>query len=331
VKRRQFITLLGGAAAASSFLWPLAARAQNAGKVRRIGFVAGGKSSLIPMFYGAFLEGMRSLGYAEGRNIAVEWRFAEGREERYAEFGAELVRMKVDVIVLATPAAVPAIARATSVIPIVMAYSTDPVGNGFVASLARPGGNITGLASSIDDATSKQLEMLVSVVPNISRVAYLAHAGNSGRTPIAQATQLAAGKLGLTVVPIWAGTAQEVEDAFNGAAKERLQAFVVSPDAFFFSYVDEIAQLALAARLPTMFAQREYVAAGGLMSYGENLRDFFQRSASVVDRIFKGAKPSEIPIEQPIYFKLVINRDTADALGIAITPALRILADEVIE
>ena len=328
--RRKFITLLVGAAA-PSILRPLQAGAQDAGKVWRIGFVAGGKSSLIPMFYGAFLEGMRSLGYAEGRNFTVEWRFAEGKDERYAEFGAELARMKVDVIVLATPAAVPAIRKVANSIPIVLGSSTDPVGNGYVASLARPGGNITGLASSADEASSKQLELLASVVPNISRVAHLAHSGASNRAPMAEETRRAAEKLGMTIVPVSVGTAQEIEDAFKRSAKERIEGFVISPDAFFFSYMEDIVQMALDARLPTMFAQREYVVAGGLMSYGENLRDFFRRVAYFVDRIFKGAKPAELPIEQPTYFKLVINRKTADALGIVITPALRILADEVIE
>jgi ABC-type uncharacterized transport system substrate-binding protein len=330
MKRREFITLIGGAAA-PSFLRPLQAGAQNADKVWRIGFVAGGRSSLIPMFYGAFLEGMRSLGYAEGRNFTVEWRFADRKDERYAEFGAELARMKVDVIVLATPAAVPAIRQVTNSIPIVLGYSTDPVGNGYVASLARPGGNITGLASSAEEASSKQLELLASVVPNISRVAYLAHSGAPSRATITEETQRAAEKLGMTIVPVSAGSAEEVEDAFKKSAKERIEGFVISPDAFFFSYMEDIAQWALDARLPTMFAQREYVVAGGLMSYGENLRDFFRRAAYFVDRIFKGAKPAELPIEQPTYFKLVINHKTADALGVVITPSLRILADELID
>jgi putative ABC transport system substrate-binding protein len=330
VKRRQFIVLLGGAAAPSMF-WPPAAGAQAAGKIWRVGFVAGGTSSLVPAFYGAFLEGMRSLGYVEGRNVAVEWRFAEGKDERYAEFGAELVRMKVDVIVLATPAAIPAIRRATGTIPIVMGYSTDPVGNGFVASMARPGGNITGLASSADEVTSKQLEMLASVVPGATRVAYLARSAARGGTAVAEAAQVEGGKLGITIVPVSAGTAQEIEDAFAGSARAGVQAMVVSPEAFFFDHMERIAQLALAARLPTMFGQRQYVDAGGLMSYGENLTDFFRRAAFFVDRILKGAKPAELPIEQSTYFKLVINRRTADVLGIAITPALRVLADEVIE
>jgi putative ABC transport system substrate-binding protein len=274
---------------------------------------------------------MRSLGYAAGRNIAIEWRFAEGKDERYAEFGAELVRRKVDVIVLATPAAIPAVRQATGTIPIVMGYSTDPVGNGFVASMARPGGNITGLASSADEVTSKQLEMLASVVPGATRVAYLARSATRAGRAATETARVEAGKLGIAIAPLTAGAAQEIEDAFAGSARAGVQAMVVSPEAFFFDYMDRIAQWALEARLPTMFGQRQYVDAGGLMSYGENLTDFFRRAAFFVDRIFKGAKPAELPIEQSTYFKLVINRKTADALGIAITPSLRVLADEVIE
>ena len=240
--------------------------------------------------------------------------------------------MNVDVIVLATPAAVPAMRQATSTIPIVMGYSTDPVGNGFVASLARPGGNVTGLASSADDTSPKQLELLASVVPGMSRVGYLGNPGNSQSCcPCCRTRRAAASKLGITLVPVLAATRREIDDAFKNLAKERVQAMVVSSDAVFFTYMEKIAQLALDHRLPTMFVQREYVVAGGLMSYGENLKDFFARAAFFVDKIFKGAKPADLPIEQPTYFKLVINRKTADALGIAITPGLYVLADEIIE
>ena len=250
---------------------------------------------------------------------------------RFAQFGAELARMNVDVIVLATPAAVQAMRQATSTIPIVMGYSTDPVGNGFVASLARPGGNVTGLASSADDTSPKQLELLASVVPGVSRVGYLGNPDNPNRLPVLQNTQIAASKLGITLVPVLAGDSPGIDDAFKALAKERVQAMMTSSDAAFFIYMDKIARLALEHRLPTMFVQREYVVAGGLMSYGENIRDFFTRAAVFVDKIFKGAKPADLPIEQPTYFKLVINRKTADALGIAITPGLYVLADEIIE
>jgi putative ABC transport system substrate-binding protein len=330
MKRRTFIALIGGAMA-PALLRPRQARAQAIRKVWRIGFVAGGTASLIPTLYNGFVLGLRAFGWVEGRNIAITWRFAEGRYERFAEFAAELVRMNVDVIVLATPAAVLAVRQATSTIPIIMGYSTDPVGNGFVASLARPGGNVTGLASSTDDTAPKRLDLLTNVVPNVSRVGYLGNPGTPSHAPVLRNVQAAAASAGLTVVPVLASTPQDVDQAFKALAQADVQALIVSGDAFFFTSMDRIAQYALAYRLPTMFTQREYVVAGGLMSYGENLRDFFGRAAAYVDKIFKGAKPADLPIEQPTYFKWVINRKTADALGIAITPKVEVLADEIIE
>jgi putative ABC transport system substrate-binding protein len=327
MKRREFITLLGGAAAA----WPIGARAQQAGKVWRIGYVAGVSRSAASGSYAAFVQGMRELGYVEGKNFVIEWRSVEGRYERFPEIAAELMRLKVDIFVTGVTAALPALQRATTTIPIVMAYSTDPVGNGLVASLVHPGGNITGLAGSSDDSSPKQLELLTTIVPNVSRIGLLGNPDTETYSSVLNNAQDAARKVGLSLVPIEARNSREIEDAFAAFAKERVPAVMVAVDAVFFGQRWRIAELALANRLATMFALREYAEAGGLMSYGENIADFFRRAASFVDKIFKGANPGDLPVEQPTKFNLVINRKTADALGVTIPPQLYIFADEVIE
>jgi putative tryptophan/tyrosine transport system substrate-binding protein len=221
--------------------------------------------------------------------------------------------------------------RGITTIPIVMAYSADPVGNGLVASFMRPGGNMTGLAGSSDDTAPKQLELLATIVPNISRIGLPGNPNNTVYPPVLKSAQDAARNAALSVVPIEARDPQEIEKGFAALVKERVPAVVVAGDAIFFGQRWRIAELALANRLPTMFSQREYAEAGGLMSYGENLADFFRRAAAFVDKIFKGAKAGELPIEQPTRFNLVINRNTADALGVTIPPQLYIFADEVIE
>jgi putative ABC transport system substrate-binding protein len=326
MRRRTFITLLGGAAA-----WPLAARAQQAGKVWRIGFLSAVSRESSFRSYAALQQGMRELGYVEGKDFVIEWRSVEGKYERFPEIVGELVRLKLDVIVTGVTAALPALQRATSTIPIVMAYSTDPVGNGLVASLVRPGGNITGLAGSSDDSSPKQLELLATIVPNVSRVGLLGNPNTETYSSVLNNAQDAARKVGLSLVPIEARNPREIEDAFAAFAKERVPAVMVAVDAVFFGQRWRIAELALANHLATMFALREYAEAGGLMSYGENIADFFRRAASFVDKIFKGAKPGDLPIEQPTKFNLVINRKTADALGVTIPPQRYIFADEVIE
>ena len=330
MKRREFITLLGVAVAA----WPLAARAQQPGTFRRIGFLYGS----IPLtqlasedLSRAFIQGMLELGYLEGKDFVVEWRSAAGQYERLADLAAELARLKVDVIVTGSAAAVRPAQQATTTIPIVMAYSTDPVGNGFVASLARPGGNTTGLAGSSDNSAPKQLELLTTVMPRLSRVAILTNPHNPNSAAVIKSAQSAAEKVGLVVVPVEARSLEEIEDAFAAIAKQSIAAVVVGLDAEFFVHRQQLARLALDNRLASMFPVRDYAAAGGLMSYGESLQDFYHRAASFVDKIFKGAKPSDLPIEQPTRFKLVINRKTADALGLTIPPQLYIFADEVIE
>ena len=328
MRRREFLTFLGGAAAASSVLWPRAARAQQGGKLWRVGIIAGGVRT---PSYDGFLQGMREHGYVTGRDYFADWRFAEGRFSRMTGFAEEFVRLKADVIFVGTAAAVDPVRQVTRTIPIVMGYSTDPVGYGLVASMARPGGNVTGLASSADDASSKQLDMLTATVPNLSRVGVLHNPDNSNYASALKSTQIAAQQAGLTLVPVDASDLQQIDDAFAAFARERVQAVKVSPDALFFRRPERLAELALQYRLPTIFSQNEYVAAGGLMSYGENLKEFYRRAAGFVDKIFKGARPADLPIEQPTRLNLVINRKTADALGLTIPPNVYALADEVIE
>jgi putative ABC transport system substrate-binding protein len=329
LRRREFLTLLGGVAAA----WPLAARAQQPPKVWRIGLLQGASRSASSGLYAAFVQGMRDLGYTEGKDFVIEWRSVEGRYEQIPEVTAEFVRAKVDVIVTALSAALPTLKQAITTIPIVMATSTDPVGNGLVASLVHPGGNMTGLAGSSDDSSPKQLELLATVVPNVSRIGLLGNPNSTTYHPVLKSAQDAAQKkASLSLVPIEVRSPQEIENAFAAAVgKERVQAVMAAGDAVLFQQRQQIAELALRNHLPSMFPQREYAAAGGLMSYGENLADFFRRAASYVDKIFKGAKPGELPIEQPTRFHLVINRKTADALGVTIPAHLYIFADEVIE
>jgi putative tryptophan/tyrosine transport system substrate-binding protein len=331
IRRRAFIMLLGGAAIAPSLLWPFAARAQQAGKVWRIGFLSGTSREAISGLYDAFVQGMRELGYVEGKDYIIEWRSAEGKYEQIPDIAAEFARLKVDVIVTALSAALPTLKQSITTIPIVMAASADPVGTGLVASLVHPGGNITGLAGSSDDSSPKQLELLASIVPNVSRIGFLGNPNGTVYSPVLKGAQDAARKAGLSLVPIDARNPQEIENAFIAFTRERVPAVMMAGDAVFFGQRWRIAELALAHRIATMAPQREYAAAGGLMSYGENLADFLRRSASYVDKIFKGAKPGDLPIEQPTRFNLVINRKTADALGVTIPAQLYIFADEVIE
>jgi ABC-type uncharacterized transport system substrate-binding protein len=327
VKRRDFISFLGGVMTG----WPLAARAQQPGKVWRVGFLSGGAPAALGPILTGFPQGMRELGYVEGKDFTIEWRFAEGNYDRIPGFAAEFVRLKVDVIVVATAAAIRIVQQATTTIPIVMSYSTDPVGNGFVASLARPGGNTTGVASSTDDSAPKQLELLATIAPNVERIGLIGNPDNPNHSSLLQRAEAAARTAGLLVIPLDVRNAEEIENAFAAMPRERVQAILVGADAMMLTERRRIAELALAARLPSVFVQRENVEVGGLMSYGESIKEFNRRAAVFVDKIFKGAKPGELPIEQPTRFHLVINRKTADALGVSIPPQLYILADEVIE
>jgi putative ABC transport system substrate-binding protein len=331
IERRQFIFALGGAAA-----WPLVARAQEAqrpGKLWRIGVLSGlpAPSDVRSTVLGSFLLGMQELGYIENRDFIVEWRFSGGHYERFPELAAELVRLHVDVVLVSATAGIPAMQQATKTIPIVMGFSFDPVGNGLVTSLAHPGGNTTGLATAQQETVAKQVELIKMAVPRISRLAIMVNPNNSNSAGMIPNAEAAATEAGLQGVVVKAGTLQEVERAFAMMTNERIEALLTFTDSVFTTYRRRIAELALQSGLPTVFAQREPVEAGGLMSYGESLTDFLRRSATYVDRILKGAKPGDLPIEQPNRYFLVINLKTARALGLEIPPTLLALADEVIE
>jgi ABC-type uncharacterized transport system substrate-binding protein len=330
VKRREFIKLCGGAAAA----WPLAARAQQTGKVWRIGFLAG-SARVVPLdknpAVAGFLQGMRELGYVEDSNFVVEWRFAEGRYDLFPEFAAEFARLRVDTIVTSVSAAVLSLRQANPNIPIVMGYSIDPVAQGLVPGLARPGGNTTGLASALDEIMAKQVDLLVLAVPKLTRVALLINPTSPGSSIVGKSVEAAAQQAHLSVLLAKAQNAEEIRSVFDTLTKERVDAMIVQVDAFFFAERQRIAEFALRNRLPSIFGNREYAEAGGLMSYGDSIREFLRRAASFVDKIIKGGKPGDLPVEQPTKFNLVINRRTADALGVAIPPQLYIFADEVIE
>jgi ABC-type uncharacterized transport system substrate-binding protein len=324
VTRRAFITLLGGAAA----LWPLGARAQPS-KLPTIGFL-GATPSTESQRVAAFVQRLRELGWIDGRNLAIEYRWAEGRNERYAENAAEFVRLKVDVIVtVATPPTVAA-KQATSVIPIVFAAANDPVGSGLVASLARPGGNVTGLSNQVSETGGKKLELLREVVPGLHRFAILANVSNPGVLLDMNEAQAAAGSLGLEVIKSEIRRAEDISPAID-ALKGRADALYVCADPLVNTHRIGVNILAVAARLPTMHGLREYVEAGGLMSYGANVPDLFRRAADYVDKILRGARPTDLPVEQPTKFDFVINLTTAKALDLKISPTLLARADEVIE
>jgi putative tryptophan/tyrosine transport system substrate-binding protein len=325
MKRREFITLLGGAAA-----WPLAARAQQPGKLPTIGFLGQSTRSGASEWVAAFVQRLRELGWTEGRTITIEYRWAEGREERYAELAAEFVRRKVDIIVTSGTPAVMASKRVTSVIPIVFATAGDPVGTGVVASLARPGGNVTGLSLQQTDLAGKRLELLREVVPGLGRVAIMGNVGNPYTVLELGEVQVAAGTLGLEVATLEIRRAQDIAPAFD-ALKSRADALYVCTDALANTNRIRINILAVGARLPTMHGSRDYVEAGGLLSYGPNFPDLFRRAADYVDKILRGAKPADLPVEQPTKFDLIINLTTAKALGLNVPPTLLARADEVIE
>jgi putative ABC transport system substrate-binding protein len=325
VRRREFIVLVGGAAAA----WPLAARAQQPGKPPTIGILGSGTPATQGQWWAGFVQRLRELGWTEGRNVAIEYRWAEGRNERAAEIAAEFVRLKVDIIVTSGTAIVAA-TQATSVIPIVFAVSGDPVGIGVVASLARPGGNVTGLSSQHTDTSGKRLELLREVLPDLRRLAVLANVGSSFAVLEMREVEAMARTLGLDPATLEIRRAEDIAPAIE-SLKGRVQALYIVTDTLMNVQRIRINSVALAARLPTMHGFREYVEAGGLMSYGPNFTDLWRRSADLVDRILRGAKPSDIPVEQPTKFDLVINLQTARLLGLEMPPSLLARADEVIE
>ena len=319
------MTLLGGATAA----WPLAARAQQPAKLPTIGFLGGTTPATWSLFVAAFVQRLRELGWIEGRTIAIEYRWAEGRGERFAEIAAEFVRLNVDVIVT-VGGAVLAAKQATSLIPIVFAAAADPVGSGLVASLARPGGNVTGLSSQFTDLAGKRLELLREMVPSLRRLAIMANAGYPAAVLEMAEVQATTRTLGLDVVTLELRRAEDIAPAFE-ALKGRAEALYVCAESLVTTNRVRINTLALAARLPVMHGVREYVEAGGLMSYGPNFPDLWRRAGDLVDKILRGAKPADIPVEQPTKFDLIINLTTAKALGLDVPPTLLARADEVIE
>jgi putative ABC transport system substrate-binding protein len=324
MRRREFITLLGGAVAA----WPLAARAQQPA-MPVIGFLGTGSRSSWGSWTDTFVERLRELGWIEGRTVALEYRWAEGRSERFAEIAAEFVRLKVDVIVTAGAAGVAA-KRATSTIPIVLALANDPVGEGLVTSLARPGGNVTGLSIQSTDFAAKRLELLREVVPGLRRLAILADVGYPAAVLEMREAQTTARALGLDIVTLEIRQAEDIAPVFE-AHKDDADALFVGGGPLTTTNRLRINTLALAARLPTISVLREYVEAGALMSYGPHFSDLFRRAAEYVNKVLRGAKPSDLPIEQPTKFELVINLKTAKALGLTVPPQFVARADEVIE
>jgi putative tryptophan/tyrosine transport system substrate-binding protein len=341
MKRREFIGLLGGGAAARWFIWPHAARAQAPSvqapsvqapgapaKIWRIGIVVEGMRSPA---YDGFLQGMGELGYVAGKNYTIEWRFADGRFLRILQVVEDFAKVNIDLIFVGSPAMVYPVRQGTHTIPIVMGYSIDPVGNGFVPNLSHPGGNITGLAGTGDDGSAKQLELLAAVVPNLARVGLLQNPESSGAAAILKSTQAAARTAGLELVPVDASVPQDIDQAFQVLTRERVGALKVSSDRFFLTQQPQLAALARKYRLPSIFAERGYVEAGGLMSLDESLKDFYRHAATFVDKIFKGAKPGDLPIEQLSLFDLTINRKTAEELGVPLPPRTGVAAYDVID
>jgi len=309
---------------------PLPAEAQAPGKVPRIGFLSPISSTNDPRLE-AFLQGLRDLGYVEGKTIAIEYRFAEGRSEGLPALAAELVRLKVEVIVTAAPAATEAARQATSTIPIVFGVSGDPVAVGLVASLARPGGNITGLASIAPEVVGKELELLKEVAPKVSQVAILQNSSNPGHPVVLRQAEGAARALGVQLHIVQARTPPEIDAAFTAMRSQRVGGVLVLRDALFLAERAQIAALAAKSRLPAVYGFREQAEAGGLMAYGASVPAMYRRAATYVDKILKGAKPADLPVEQPTKFELVINLKTAKALGLTIPPSLLQRADEVIQ
>jgi putative ABC transport system substrate-binding protein len=326
MQRRQFIALLVGAALA----WPLTAHAQQAGRLPTIGFLGSATLLVESQRVAAFVQRLRQLGWIENRNVAIEYRWAEGRTERFTELAAEFARLKVDLIVASTTPAVIAAKQATSVIPIVMTTAIDPVGTGLVASLARPGGNVTGLSNQLADTAAKRLELLREVVPGLRRLAILVNVGNPGAVLDMREAQAAASAVGLEATTFEIRRAEDIAPVLE-ALKGRADALYVPSDPLVNTNRIRINTLALGARLPTMHGVRDYVEAGGLMSYGPSIVDQYRRAADYVDKILRGAKPGDMPVEQPTKFDLVINLTTAKALGLTIPEPFLLRADEVIE
>ncbi len=325
MRRRDVIAAIGGVVA-----WPLTTRAQQTAKQPTIGFLGSGTLEGQGQWVAAFLRRLRELGWIEGRNFTIEYRWAEGSSDRAAELAAELVRHKVDVIVTYANPIVLAVKRSTSAIPIVFAAAADPIGTGLVSTLARPGGNITGLSVEATDLGSKRLELLRDLVPSLRRLAIMANVDNSASVLEMREVQSASGTLGLEVKTLDIRQAEDIAPAFD-KLKSHIDALYVCIDTILFANRIRIITLALAARLPTMFTTREAVKAGGLMTYGPSFPELFRRAGDYVDKILHGATPKDLPVEQPTKFELVLNLTTAKALGLTVPETLLARADEVIE
>jgi putative ABC transport system substrate-binding protein len=312
----------------------LATQAEQLSKVRRVGYLAGRSRSTASnpdVYYDAFVQGMRELGYSEGKNLVIEWRFAEGNVERLPMLAAELIALNVEVIATHGTPQTQALMRATNSIPIVFTAVGDPVGIGLVGSLARPEGNVTGLSNIAGDIGPKQIQLLKEMIPKLSRVALLVNPGNASHISIVRTIKSAAQKLGISILVVSASTPADIDRGFDSMSRNRSTAAIVAGDAFFVGQQSRIVQLATTHRIPSMFEFREDAVAGGLLSYGRSQTDMYRQGATYVDKILKGAKPKELPIEQPTRFDLVINRKTANALGLTIPHSLLMRADEVIE
>jgi len=322
-------TVLRAALCAFASISGLDALAQQKSKAARIGFLASGTSSA--RAYQGFREGMRELGYVDETSVVVQWRFADGHYERLAGLAAELVRSNIDVMVAGTSLSVQAARQATSTLPIVMVAVADPIGEGFARSLSRPGGNITGLSNIVTEVSVKHCELLRAAVPKLSRLAVLINPLNPSDSLILEQIHGVAYTRGVQVIAIEASTESQIEAGFGAMARARAEALIVAEDSYFDVQTDRITKLALKNRLPTISANRVMTEAGGLMSYGQDLTEHYRRAATYVDKILKGAKPGNLPIEQPTVLELVINRKTASALGLAIPPELLLRADKLIE
>jgi ABC-type uncharacterized transport system substrate-binding protein len=327
MRRRTFLALFGGVVAA----WPFAARGQHAGKISRVGFMGNSTAALEANLIGPFREGLRSHGYEEGRNVEIVFRWAEGNYERFPALIAELIAENVDVIVTAgTPAAF-AVKKATSTVPVVMAAVGDPVGTGLVSSLARPGGNITGLSGTATDLEGKRLELLREVAPNLSQVAFFLNPANALHDLSLRQARAAANALRIKLLPQEVRRSEDLDGAFASIVKEQPGGLLILADRIFLHNRERIMKFAIERRLPSVNAYRELVEAGGLMSYGPSYEDMHRRAADYVDKILKGARPGDLPIEQPTKFDLLINAKAAKALAIAFPPTVLARADEVIE
>lgn len=325
MNRRNLLTAL-----TCAVVWPRHALAQQS-KIARLGLLEPASATGFAPWRQALLAGLRELGYVEGKNILLEHRWAEGKYERLPGLAAELVQMKVDVILAASGPGIKAAQQATTAIPIVMVRTADPVGAGFVASLSRPGRNITGLSNIHVDVSTKYLELLRAAVPKLTRVAVLMNPAHPNHAGFLKPIQATAKAHNITIVPVQAGTASEIEAALGTVMQERAGALIALADPFFFAQAPRIADLAAQHRMPTMFWSREPVEAGALMSYGQNNAEHYYRAATYIDKILKGSRPGELPVEQPTKFELVINRKTAGALGVAIPASLLVSADKVFE